>query len=118
MNVTRQRAALLALRWTVGLVVLWQSYRFLDSAAAIRNLQHMGLPPWIVPALGGIELLAAALFLIPRLDRIGGYSLLVIFAVACTIHGLHGEFELGLLVHAAAVVACLATRSQVAENPL
>jgi len=118
MNVTRQRAALMVLRWTVGVVVLWQSYRFIVSAGAVRNLQHMGLPSWIVPALGGIELLAAALFLIPRLDRIGGYSLLVVFAVACAIHGLHGELELGLLVYAAAVVACLATRSPVAGNPL
>ena len=117
MNMTRQQAALMALRWTVGLVVLWQSYRFIVSAAALRNLQHMGLPSWIVP-LGGIEFLAAALFLIPRLDRIGGYSLLVVFAVACVVHGLHGELELGLLVYAAAVVACLATRSQVAGNPL
>jgi hypothetical protein len=118
MSANRQRAALTALRWTVGLVVSWQSYRFIVSAAAVRNLQHMGLPPWIVPALGGVELLAAALFLVPKLDRIGGYSLLFVFAVACAIHVLHGEFELGLLVYAAAVVACLATNTEIARNPL
>jgi DoxX-like protein len=118
MSANRQRAALTALRWTVGIVVLWQSYRFIVSTAAVRNLQHMGLPQWFVPLIGGVELVAAALFLVPKLDRIGGYSLLVVFAVACAIHGLHGELEAALLVYAAAVVACMATSPEIARNPL
>jgi hypothetical protein len=117
MNIDRQRAAFLVLRWTVGLVVLWQSYRFMVSAASVGNMHQLGLPSWIVPLLGGIELFAAALFLVPKLDRIGGNCLLVIFALACAIHGLHGEVETGLLVYAAAVVACLAAKSDTAGNP-
>jgi hypothetical protein len=118
MSINRQRAAFTALRWTVGLVVLWQSYQFIVSTAAARAPQHMGLPQWFAPLLGGVEIVAAALFLLPKLDRIGGYSLLVVFALACAIHGLHGELQTGLLVYAAAVVACLATGSEVARNPL
>jgi hypothetical protein len=116
MSFDRQRAALVLLRWTVGMVVLWQSFRFALSAAAARNIGHLRLPPWLAVVLGGAELLAAALFLMPRLQRAGGYALLVIFAIACAIHGLHGEFEAGLLVYAAAVVACLAVRSDFARN--
>jgi hypothetical protein len=112
MSFNRQRAALALLRWTVGLVVLWQSYRFAFSGAA-----HLGLPAWLVPVIGGAELLAAALFLVPKFQRVGGYTLLAIFAVAFTIHGLHGEVGLGLLVYAAAVFACLSTRSEIAGTP-
>jgi DoxX-like family len=115
MSINRERAALVLLRWTVGLVVLWQSYRFTFFGATAGN--HLGLPPWIVSVIGGAELLAAVLFLVPKLERLGGYALLTVFAVAAAIHGLHGELELGLAVDAAAVVACLATRSEIAGNP-
>jgi uncharacterized membrane protein YphA (DoxX/SURF4 family) len=117
MSVGRQRAALLLLRWTVGLVVLWQSFRFAIFAGTAHNFDHVRLPPTVAFAIGATELLAAAVFLIPRLQRVGGYALLAIFALACAIHGMHGEFEAGLLVYAAAVIACLATRSDFARTP-
>jgi hypothetical protein len=111
MNIDRRRVALLILQWTVGLVVLWQSFRFALAALAGRNFDHLRLPSSVAFVIGATENLAAALFLIPKLQRVGGYALLAIFAIACLIHGLHGEFEAALLVYAAAVVACLATRS-------
>jgi uncharacterized membrane protein YphA (DoxX/SURF4 family) len=117
MTVKREQLALALLRWTVGLVVLWQSYRFAFSGAAVRFFSQLGLPSWLVPVIGGAELLAAAFFLVPKLQRPGGYALLIIFAVACAIHSLHGEVELGLLVYAAAVVACLATSPDIARKP-
>lgn len=107
MNKSPQELAVTTLRWTLGLVVFWQSLQFASSAAAIRQMQHMGLPEWIPPALGGVEALAAVLFLIPTLGRIGGYGLLAIFALASAIHVLHGEFGIGaLLVYGAAVLVC------------
>ncbi len=115
MKFNRHRAALLLLRWTVGLVVLWQSYRFAVSGAAVQGVSHLGLPGWLVPVIGGAELFAAALFLLPKFQHVGGYALLAIFALACAIHGVHGEVELGLLVYAAAVIACLSSRSEIAE---
>ena len=108
MSIRQQQVAAWVLRWTLGLVVLWESYQFGVSEAATRHLQRMGLPQWIAPALGGTEIVAAILFLVPKLGRIGGYSLLVIFAVAATLHVLHGQFEIGpLLVYGAAAFACM-----------
>lgn len=108
MNTRRQEVAAWVLRWTVGLLVLWESYQFGFSEAATRHLQRMRLPQWVAPALGGAEIVAAIVFLVPKLDRIGGYSLLVIFAVAATIHVLHGQFEIRpLFVYGAAVFMCM-----------
>jgi hypothetical protein len=101
------RASLILLRWTVGLVVLWQSWRF--ATAAAREVAHIGLPHWTPLVLGGAEIVASVLFLLPKVGRVGGYLLLAIFLLAIAIHLLHGQFEVGpLLVYAAAVFACLA----------
>lgn len=95
------------LRWSVGLVVLWESYQFAASPAAIHHLQQMSLPEWIAPVLGAVEVGAAVLFLVPKLRRIGGYALLAIFAIAAVLHVLHGQFEIGpLVVYSAAVLVC------------
>jgi uncharacterized membrane protein YphA (DoxX/SURF4 family) len=102
------------LRWTLALVVLWQSYEFGFGAATTNHLQRMGVPEWVAPALGGVEIVAAILFLVPKLGRIGGYSLLVIFAVAAMLHVLHGQFEIGpLFVYGAAVFTCISENGRV-----
>jgi uncharacterized membrane protein YphA (DoxX/SURF4 family) len=112
-SIRQQQVAAWILRWTVGLVVLWESYQFGFWETATRHLQRMGLPQWVAPALGSTEIVAATLFLIPKLGRIGGYSLLVIFAVAATLHVLHGQFEIGpLLVYGAAVFMCTAANDR------
>ena len=67
--------------------------------------------------LSAAEILAALLFLIPPREKIGGYLLLVIFALAIVIHALHSDFD-GieiLFVYAAAVFACLAVSGR--ANP-
>jgi len=113
-NTRQQVVAARVLRWTVGLVVLSESYQFGFSAAAASHLQRMALPQWIAPALGGTEIFAAILFLVPKLGRIGGYSLLVIFAVAAALHVLHGQFQIGpLLVYSAAVFTCTSAHGRI-----
>lgn len=108
MNIRRQQIAQTLLRWSVGLVVLWESYQFGFSDAAALHLQRMRMPEWTGPVLGSTEIMAAILFLIPKLGRIGGYALLVIFAVAAAIHVLHGQFQIGsLVVYGASVFACM-----------
>ena len=103
--------AILLLQWTVGVIVAAESALFAFSASTARHLAHMGLPTWIGPALGGIELVAALLFLLPAASRIGGLALLAIFAAAIALHFLHGEYNVGaLVVYAAAVWAVLAAR--------
>lgn len=106
------RVSLILLRWVLGLVVLWQSWRFATSAGAVREVAHIGLPHWTPAVLGGAEIAAAILFLLPKAGRVGGYLLLAIFLLAILIHVLHRQFEVGpLLVYAAAVFACLAGNS-------
>jgi hypothetical protein len=61
------------------------------------------------PVLGGSEIIAAVLFLVPFTATIGGYLLLVIFAVAALLHILHGQYGVeGLLVYAVAAIVSMA----------
>src|SRR5271169_2337362 len=108
MNKQLKRFAIPGLRWTLGLVVLWQSIQFVLSSSAGQHLAKLGLPMWVQPALGGAEILAALLFLLPATGLVGGYCLLVVFVVAILIHCLHSEFDVGgLLIYAMAVVVCI-----------
>lgn len=97
------------LRWTLGLVVTVESCQFVFSTSAAHFLAKAGLPSWIQPVLGGAEILAAVLFLVPLTIAIGGYLLLIIFAFAILLHILHGQYQVGgLVVYAAVVIVCIA----------
>lgn len=96
------------LRWTLGLAVILESWQFAFSGSAAHFFAKTGLPLWLRPALGGIELVAAVLFLIPFSRRAGGYSLLLVFGLAALIHVLHGQSGVeGLFVYAAAILVCV-----------
>lgn len=113
MNIFQKAISISVLRWSLGLVLLWESCQFALSTDAAHHLQRMGLPSWIAPALGGTEALAALLFLLPVVRRVGGYSLLVIFVIAALLHVLHGQFEIGsLVVYGAAVLVCMPAARQ------
>jgi DoxX-like family len=104
-----RKIALPGLRWTLGLVVAWESLAFMLSPSTARHLAHMGVPLWVRPVLGGAEILAAILFLIPATMTLGGYSLLAIFALAIAIHLLHGQYAVdSLLVYFMAVLVLMA----------
>ena len=104
----QKSCATLILYWTTGLVVLIESCLFVFSASRGRSFEHSGLPHFIRPLLGGAEIVAAVLFLIPPARGIGGRTLLVIFAIAALIHLLHGQWDVdGLLLYGAAVYAVL-----------
>jgi hypothetical protein len=88
---------------------LIESALFVFSASRAHDFAKLGLPQLIRPVLGGAELIAAILFLVPPSRMIGGYALLVIFAVAALVHILHGQPDVGgLVVYAAAVHAVIA----------
>jgi hypothetical protein len=109
MNRQLKTFAIPGLRYILGVVVLLESLRFALSHSAIHQLEKIGLPQWIAPALGGAEALAAILFLAPGVSLVGSYALLFIFAVAAAIHMLHGEFDVGgLIVYSTAVIVCIA----------
>jgi uncharacterized membrane protein YphA (DoxX/SURF4 family) len=100
------------LRWCVGLIVLWRSWSFAFEPSAMRGFAHPGLPRWVRPALGGAEIVAAVLFLLPITTAVGGYALLVIFFLAAILHVLHGGYDVSaLVVYSMAVLVSLAHRS-------
>ena len=109
MNARLTRFSIPMLRWTLGLVVLLESCQFIFSTSAAHFLAKTRLPSWIRPVLGGAEIIAAVLFLVPVTTVIGSYLLLVVFVLAALVHILHGQYEVGgLVVYAAAVLVCVA----------
>lgn len=109
MNARVMRVSIPLLRWALGVAVLLESGRFLLSGSAASFLAKTGLPWWIRPALGGAEIIAAILFLVPITTLLGAYGLLVVFGLAALVHLLHGQLGIeGLAVYGAAVLVCMA----------
>jgi len=101
--------AIAILYWSVGLVVILESCLFVFSPSRAHEFAKSGMPHLIRPILGGAEIIAALLFLIPPARTIGGYVLLVIFALAAVIHILHGQPDVGgLVIYTAALYTVLA----------
>jgi hypothetical protein len=108
MNTNLTKISIPLLCWTLGLVVMLQSFEFVFSNSAAHFLAKAGLPAWLRPVLGGSEIIAAVLFLVPFTAAIGGYLLLVVFGLAALVHILHGQYGVeGLVVYAVAVLVCL-----------
>jgi hypothetical protein len=113
MNPTLKRLAIPLLHWSVGLVVLWQSYRTFHAAYAnFASAGHTAVLNRIRLGLSGSEIIAAILFLVPPTTFVGGYFLLALFALAILIHTLHGDFSgiETLCVYAAAVLVSMGER--------
>src|SRR5579863_10045424 len=109
MNARLASSSIPLLRWTLGLAVILESIEFVFSTSVAHFLAKAGLPIWIRPVLGSAEIIAAVLFLLPITTMLGGYLLLVIFALAVLLHILHGQFGVeGLIVYAVAVFVCMA----------
>jgi uncharacterized membrane protein YphA (DoxX/SURF4 family) len=117
MNIKLANASIPLLRWILGLVVVLESAEFILSNSVVHFLAKAGLPSWIQPVLGGSEILAAVLFLLPFAARLGSYLLLIVFALAALLHVLHGQFNVGgLVVYTAAVLVCLAHADNTAQG--
>jgi DoxX-like family len=96
------------LRWVLGLVVFLESLHFAVSAAAAHHFARTGMPLWIRPMLGWSEAAAALLFLLPLTMVVGGYLLLLTFALAAAIHFYGGDFGMGaLIVYRTVVMFCI-----------
>jgi hypothetical protein len=94
----RLRSMMSGLRWSVGLVVLYESCLLAFEPGRIRAFQHSGLPHLIRPILAGSEIIAAVMFLVPYTNVAGGYCLLSVFAAAAAVHILHGQYDVSALV--------------------
>jgi hypothetical protein len=86
--------AIRVLTWTVALVILLEGSRtFYGAITRLHDPGHAGLLAWSRLVLSGSEIVAALLFLLPVTTVLGGYSLLLIIALAIAIHALHGDFR-------------------------
>lgn len=95
---------LTVLRVVLGLVLA--GYSLALVVTQLRGSTHA-----VVVALGGAELVAAILFLIPATVRLGGILLIAVFAVAVLFHVLHGEYGVGnLAIYGAAAFAVISGR--------
>jgi hypothetical protein len=101
--------AMLGLQWTLGVVVFAQAGLLVFSGQA-HAVHQLGVDRLVLTALAVAEMLAAALFLIPRTVGIGGVALILVFALAILIHILHGQANVGaLVVYGAAAWAVVRT---------
>lgn len=83
--------------WTAGLVIFYLSVR-----TVYQGLQVTSHDPHLV-VVGGLEAVAALLFLVPRTMKIGATGLLLIFALVFVLHATLSQFRGDLLVYAAVV---------------
>jgi uncharacterized membrane protein YphA (DoxX/SURF4 family) len=93
--------AFVVLWWTLGLVIFYLSVHTLvqGTNSSPRDLHAI--------IIGGLEAVAALLFIVPRTTRIGAMGLLAIIALAFAVHVLSGEFRAPFLVYAAGVLFVL-----------
>lgn len=96
----KSRGGVFLLRLVLGLVVGG------SSLALVVTQLHGSRYHLAFLLLGIAELVAAILFLIPRTLRLGGLTLIVIFALAAGFHVLHRQYSVTYLaVYAAAAWA-------------
>ncbi|HJS99724.1 MAG TPA: DoxX family protein [Terriglobales bacterium] len=106
---SKQSIPIVTLRWALGLVVLGEALHFALSPATAAHFAQTGVPPWIRPVLGWVEAVAAILFLVSAAKQAGGYTLLLSFAAAMTLHFHLKDYGVGaLIVYAVAVIVCMA----------
>jgi hypothetical protein len=97
-----QKCATIALQWVLGLVVLIEACFLAFSPPQIQAFHKTHLPDFIRLVLSWGEIVGAALFLIPRALRLGGWILIAVFTAAAAVHLLHGLLDIGMLLICAA----------------
>ena len=114
MQVQVNKAALLALQWSLGVVIFLEAALLAFSKTEIRFSGQPAIHHWIRVVLAWSEMLACVLFLVPRATRLGARLLIVVIASATLVHMLRGNFQTGgLLIYAAAVaVVASSTHSE------
>ncbi len=98
------KPALLALQWTIGVVLFIEAALLAFSKTEIHFSGHPGIHHWIRIALAWSEMVACVMFLVPRTTKPGALLLIIVLALAALVHVVHGNFQIGgLLIYAAAV---------------
>ena len=99
------KCGLIALRWTLGIVILIEAVMFVLPGAA-HDFARSHMPAFVRMVLGWGEIAGSILMLIPRTKISGAWLLLAVFVMAILIHLLHGMYNVGnLAIYAAAAFA-------------
>jgi len=99
------KCGLIALRWTLGIVILIEAVLFLLPGAA-HDFARSHMPAFVRMVLAGGEIAGSILILIPKTKISGAWLLLAVFVMAILLHLLHGMYNVGnLAVFAAAAFA-------------
>ena len=99
MNTLSLRRAFVLFHLTLAVVIFVLSIRTMFSASHGQIENPLGSH---LVLLAGAEAVAAILFLIPRTLKIGSLLLLLIFAIAITLHG--AVHQIDLLVYASGII--------------
>ncbi len=100
-----QKCGMIALRWTLGIVILIQAIMFVLPGAA-HEFSRTHMPGFVRLVLGFGEIAGCILLLIPATVVRGAWLLLAVFVMAILLHLLHGLYGIGnLVVYAAAAFA-------------
>jgi uncharacterized membrane protein YphA (DoxX/SURF4 family) len=105
------KTALTGLQWTLGLVILIEAILFVMPAAG-HDFAGTHMPDIVRQVLGWGEIVGAILLLIPQTAARGAWFLAGIFALAITIHLLHGAYNVGnLVIYSAAAWAVASAKA-------
>jgi len=103
--------SLTALRLTLAVMIAWLSVPTAFPDAAALASPHAGLGGFL-RVLASVEMVAAALLLVPALVGLAAWTLIAVFAVAIGVHVLHGEYRVATLaIYLAATVVVLTARA-------
>jgi DoxX-like family len=101
----KAKCGLIALQWTLGIVILIEAVMFVLPAAA-HDFSRTHMPAFVRMVLGWGEIAGGILLLIPKTKVSGAWLLLAVFVMAILMHLLHGMYGVGsLAVYAAAAFA-------------
>jgi hypothetical protein len=106
------RISIVALQWTVGLVLLVQALVLAFSVRARAEFASTGLFPVLRPLLAWTEVAAALLFVFPRTIVQGAIALLGVLLATIGVHLYLAQGFAGLLVYMAAIVVVVTHRSE------
>jgi hypothetical protein len=96
MSEPRVKAALTALRWTLGVVILIEAALFLMPGAR-HDFSRTHMPDVLRLLLGWGEIIGSLLLLMPRTAARGAWILIGAFVLAIIVHLLHGMPNVGTL---------------------
>ncbi len=107
MSARFQQVTLRVFQYTLALVVLLLSiktavHRMFDEPRSLHTI--------LLSGFAGLEACAAVFFVFRSTMKPAGYALLGLFVFAFFFHGLHGDWNLPLLVFASGVAVVLAQR--------